>query len=77
MEQVQSMLNDTHTKFNEETIYTHKVYQNEKYSISELSKDVSLVILMNVYKQLGFDNVICNYPHERILSIPYIISLSL
>ena len=72
MEQVQSMLNDTHTKFNEETIYTHKVYQNEKYSISELSKDVSLVILMNVYKQLGFDNVICNYPHERILSIPYI-----
>lgn len=28
--------------------------------------------MIEVYKQLGFKNVVCNYIHERITSVPYI-----
>ena len=71
-EQVQSMLVGTNRKFEDETIYTYKVFKNEEYSIEDLSTDPSLYTLMNVYRELGFQDVRCNYPHERILSIPYI-----
>ena len=70
--QVQLMLNGLNQPFDNKSIYTYKVFKNVEYSIEDLSTDPSLYILMNVYRELGFKDVRCNYPHERILSLPFI-----
>lgn len=69
---LQMILNNLHNPFDEESIYTYKLFKNVEYSIEDLSTDPSLYTLMNVYRELGFKDVRCNYPHERILSLPFI-----
>lgn len=71
-EQVQSMLNGTNRKFEDETIYTYKIHNNTGFTVKVISRNPSLVVLMKVYKELGFEHIICDYTHERILSVPYI-----
>ena len=66
------MLTETHKEFDNETIYSHKIFQYEDIAFKKLTKNPSYVALIEVYKQLGFENVICNYIHERITSVPYI-----
>lgn len=72
IEQVQSMLNGTHKEFDNETIYSHKIFKYEDIPFKKLTRNPSYVALIEVYKQLGFKNVVCNYIHERITSVPYI-----
>lgn len=69
---LQMILNNLHNPLDEESIYTYKLFKNVEYSIEDLSTDPSLYTLMNVYRELGFKDVRCNYPHERILSLPFI-----
>jgi hypothetical protein len=72
IDQVQLMLTETHKEFDNETIYSHKIFYYENVSLKKLTRNPSYVALIEVYKQLGFENVICNYIHERITSVPYI-----
>jgi len=74
LNQVQLMLNGTHKEFNNETIYSHEIYEYENYPLKTLLRNPSFALLIKVYKELGFENVICRYIHERIISIPYISS---
>ena len=68
------MLKGTHTEFDNETIYSHEIYNYEDIPLKELTRNPAYVALIEVYKQLGFKNIICNYIHERIISVPYILN---
>ena len=69
---LQMILNNLHNPFDKESIYTYIIFPNEEFTHLLIARNPSFVVLMEVHKQLGFENFVCDYTHERILSIPYI-----
>lgn len=56
-------------KFDNKSAYTYKIFYNTNYTNEELRTDTALSILCDIYEELGYE--MCNYLHERVLSIPY------
>lgn len=63
--------------FDEKSVYTYKLYPTSTYFIKYgrekaleiLTKDSGIIVLLDILDELGYD--MCDYLHERILSIPY------
>ena len=56
-------------RFDNKSVYSYKIFYNTNYTNEELRTDIALGVLCDIYEELGFE--MCNYLHERILSIPY------
>ena len=64
-----NLVEDKEFIFDNESVYTYKLYKNENYTTEKLREDSGLDVMLDIYEELGYE--ICDYLHERILSIPY------
>lgn len=60
---------DDKFEFDEESVYTYKLYRNENSPIEKLRLDSGYTLTLDIYEKLGYK--MCNYVHERFISIPY------
>ena len=65
------LIKDNSYEFDDESVYSFKIFKNSSYSKNELKKELGLSVLCDIYDELGSytcDEV--DYVHERIISIP-------
>lgn len=58
------------TNLDNKSVYTFTMFNNPSYAYERLKKNPSLVQLMEIYQELGYDPI-CFYLHEKLLSLPY------
>ncbi len=66
-----NMILENKCTFNDNTIYSNRIFKNENFEEHILRKNPATVVFMNIIRQLKCDFIICNYLHENIISVPY------
>ena len=56
--------------FDKKSVYTFTIFDNPLALLERMKKNPSLVQLIEIYKELGYDPL-CFYLHEKLLSLPY------
>lgn len=64
-----NLIEDKNYEFDNESVYTYKIYEQKGFTEKQLRNDVGVDVMLDIYEELGYK--ICDYLHERILSIPY------
>ena len=63
------LIEDKEFIFDNNSVYSYKIYEHKSYTEEELRKDEGMAVMLDIYQELGYK--MCDYLHERILSIPY------
>ena len=64
-----NLIKDKNFGFDNESVYSYKIFKNTNYTDTQLRTDSALNVLCDIYSELGYK--MCDYLHERIISIPY------